>query len=190
MRGEAPPRYIQRPLKLVADAEFRLKMIAYERRTAVFTNQPVTKISNPMETDYGKAYRQLIEIAKTNDIRLVLANFSMAVNSRSDRSDVEFYRTGFPPIYGWIAANATHTRLIDQLVQENPGVLFVDTQRQLDGNHGFFIDLVHFSPKGEQAMAEIFFAAIKNDLERDFVRADLTRESEQHSDHRYSVKPK
>ena len=45
-----------------------------------------------------------------------------------------------------------------------------DTHRQLDGETGEFIDLVHFDRAGEQQMAENIFAAIRLALERDLAR--------------------
>ena len=46
-----------------------------------------------MQTEYATCYRRLIEVTRTNGIRLVLANYSMAVNRQSDSDVVEIHPT-------------------------------------------------------------------------------------------------
>src|SRR5205085_10690004 len=106
-------------------------------------------------------YRQLIDIARANGFRLVLANYSMAVNSQSDSDVIEFYRETFPAIYAAIKVNQMHSLLIKELARQHPGVCFVDTNPHLDGEHQKFIDVVHFAPEGDRQMAETFFEAIQ-----------------------------
>jgi hypothetical protein len=129
------------------------------------------EFSAPVKTPYADAYRELIHITETNHIELVLANFSMAVNPDSDPDVIQFYRAGFPAIYSQIKANQTHSRLVEDLAHENPGICFVNTHPGLDGAHHNFIDLMHFNKSGEEKMAETFFSAIQPILERTQVSA-------------------
>lgn len=162
--GKAPPEYQTRPLKLLGDAEYRLKVIAYLREReahAVRTAAPVALLDN----EYARGYRELIELARTNDIRLVLANYSMAVNAASDLDVVAFYRSGFPDVLAQIRANELHSQIVEILATAAPEVTFVNTHPQLDGQHEKFIDLVHFTQPGRNEMATAMFEAIKPVLE-------------------------
>jgi lysophospholipase L1-like esterase len=163
-----PPMYRPRPLKLLADAEFRVKVIWFKHRLVAQAARGSTSVSDPMETEYGRAYRDLIQIARTNNIRLVLANFSMAVNEKSDRDVIEFYRPIFPTVYWLIKANVTHSAIVRQLAEQNPEVCFVDTLARLDGEHDKYFDLMHFTSKGSRDMAEIMFEGIRPVLEKEF----------------------
>ncbi len=165
---QAPPAYKPRPLKLLADAEYSLKILRYKYRAANVQFNPPAQ-SALMETEYARAYRELVKTAKTNSIRLVLANYSMAVNRQSDPAVIEFYRTTYPAIYWEMKA---HSSIVQEVAQQSPEVCFVDTHPGLDGQHEKFIDLLHFDPQGEQQMAETFFAGIKKVLQEDLVRTN------------------
>jgi hypothetical protein len=117
-----------------------------------------------METEYARAYRQLIQIARTNGIVLVVGSFSMAVNQRSDPKVIDFYRGATLAVHWQIIANRVHSTLIRQLVEQYPEIRFVDTQPHLDGEHDKFTDLVHLTQEGRQQLAETFFAGITNVL--------------------------
>ena len=121
----------------------------------------------PLETPYADAYRDLIRTTEDHHIQLVLANYSMAVNSRSDPDLVQFYRGGFPVIHFQIKANQAHSAIVEKLAAEHPGVRFVDTHPHLDGAHEKFADVMHFNKKGEEQLAETFFTAIRPILERE-----------------------
>jgi hypothetical protein len=98
---------------------------------------------------------------------LVIANYSMAVTSRSDPNVVKFYQQTFPSIYPSIQVNEMHSQLIDEIVRRNPGICFVDTHPALDGEHRKFIDLVHFAPEGDRQMAEAFWSGMADVLKQD-----------------------
>jgi len=173
--GAAPPAYAQRALQLLGDAEFKFKTMLYNQRRAANQSQVSHLTTDPMTSEYARAYRQLIELAATNHIKLVLADFSMAVNRESDSKVVEFYRRGIPVAPSWaIGANEAHTTIVETLARENPQVCFVDTQPALDGKYDDYIDLVHFSEEGEHAMAETMFAGIKPVLEKELSTANAT----------------
>jgi lysophospholipase L1-like esterase len=157
------PPYRQRPLKLLADFEQGLKIRAYKRRMTAM-QEKTASIPDPMQSPYATTYRQLIAIARTNGIALVVGNFSMAANLQSESGVLDFYRAGYPLAAARVRANAAHSGMVSQLVKENPEIYFVDTHPSLDGYNEKFIDLVHFTQEGRQQLAETFFAGITNIL--------------------------
>jgi lysophospholipase L1-like esterase len=168
--GPLPPAYKPRPLKLLADAEYHLRITAFKRKMIQPLQQQLPTFSRPLETDYAQAYRELITLARTNGIRLVLANFSMAVNRESDSGVVEFYRGGFPSVHWLILGNQAHSKIVEELARQNDGVTFVDTHTNLDGHYDRYVDLVHFTQEGRQQLAETMFAGIRGGLEKDLGR--------------------
>jgi lysophospholipase L1-like esterase len=159
--GKGPPPYKERPLKLLADSEYRFKMMAYRHsRVAPVTSTNIVP-DDPMKTEYADAYRDLIQATHTNGIKLVLANYSMAVNAQSDADVVTFYRAGFPRVISEIDANRVHSQIVSNLAAGNPGIHLVDTHPGLDGQHEKFIDLVHFTQAGRKQIAETMFKSIK-----------------------------
>ena len=166
-----PSPYRHRPLKLLADCEYRWKMILYRRRMNPQRLLDPGAFSNPLSTKYADAYRELISITSTNHIRLVLANYAMAVNNQSDADIVQFYRIASPPIHWQIRANAVHTELLRQLTEAHPEVRMVNTHPDMDGNPDNFIDMAHMTQTGRQRMAENMFAGIKALLERELLPA-------------------
>ncbi|HEV2391222.1 MAG TPA: hypothetical protein VG146_02550 [Verrucomicrobiae bacterium] len=162
-----PPAFKQRPMPLLAKAEYRFKMLSFRKQFAAnpaFEPPPVSKL---LQSACAEDYRQLIKIARSNHIRLVIGNYSMAVDSQSTGELVEFYRKAFPAVYALIGVNQLNSLLLEELARQNPEVCLVDTHPQLDGAHDKFIDLVHFAPAGDRQMAETFFAAITNLVQQD-----------------------
>jgi len=167
MVGPPPTPYRQRPLGLLADVEYKLKLLAFrEKRTPRLARSPGTEI-DPMKNPYAECYQQLIDIARTNRFRLVLANFSMAVNKDSSPAVSKFYQVGYPATPRLVEANVLHTSMLRTLATNNPEVYLLDTQHGLDGKCENFLDLVHFSPDGDRKMAEVIFEGIKPLLERE-----------------------
>ena len=164
IHGHKQPAYRQRPIKLLADAEYGIKLRLYRRslepKAVPFRDGSVA----PDETEYAAAYRDLITVARTNGIRLALANFSMAVNDRSAPDVVAFYRAGFPSVHLQIKANELHSGLVASLAGEHPDVLFMNTHPELDGAHEKFIDLIHFTQKGREQLAENIYRSIEATL--------------------------
>ena len=165
-----PPRLKPRPLRLLAEAEYGWKIRRFKRRySAELAGHPPV-LTEPLRTEYAAAYRQLISFAATNQIRLALADFSMAVNAGSDPRVVDFYRRSSPEVDWQIKANEVHTTIVRQLAIEHPGVCLIDTHPGLDGEHAKFIDPVHFTPDGEEQMAEAMFTSIRKVLEEDLAK--------------------
>jgi lysophospholipase L1-like esterase len=165
--GAPLPHYQARPVKLLGDVEYRAKILLYRWNRI----QPSPR-SDPEihlgDNPYAHAYRELIGLARSNNLHLVMANYSMAVNTNSDIDVIGFYRAAFPEVQQTIRANELHTQLVRQLAKENPDVIFVDTHPRLDGQHDKFIDLVHFTQEGRDDMAEMMFNAIRPVLEQEF----------------------
>ncbi|MDB6022297.1 MAG: hypothetical protein JWQ04_2154 [Pedosphaera sp.] len=172
--GKAPPVYHDRPLKLLGDLEYGVKLMRYKKRLVASIAPAPPGIAPPMETRYARDYRELSQVARTNGIRLVVANYSMAVNGGSDHRLTEFFRRAYPQVYAQIRANAVHSAIVRQLAAENPEICLIDTHQHLDGEHDKFIDLVHLTQPGRQQIAETIFAGIKKILEQDLSTADAT----------------
>lgn len=164
--GRHLPVFKARPLQLLAECEYRLKMIYSKHRLLTRKALAPPPVSNLMATTYAKAYEELISVAASNHIRLVLANYSMAVNAASPSELVDFYREGYPALYWQIEANQMHTRLVGLLAREHD-LCLVDTHPYLDGRHQFFIDSIHFTQDGDRMMAETMFQGIKPILEKE-----------------------
>jgi len=168
--AEPPPPYQTRPLAILADLEYKLKIRSYRKRYDLKSNPRPGYVSSPMETEYAGLYRQLIGFARTNRIRLALATYSMAVNEQSARDLVEFYQQANLGVDWQIKANLVHSMIVRQLALENPEIFLVDTCPLLDGQHEKYYDLVHFTPAGEQEMAELFFSRLRKILEADLLK--------------------
>ena len=170
--GKIPPVYRKRPLKLLADVEHRLKILYYRQHQSwkLVVHSPAA--SNVLQSQYARAYRDLINTTQTNGVRLVLANYSMAVNTQSELDVVKFYQATFPWVFTMIRANMAHSLLVEQLTQQHPGICFVDTHPHLDGAHEDFIDVTHLTQEGRRQLAENIFAGISKVLEEDLSRRD------------------
>jgi lysophospholipase L1-like esterase len=162
-----PPRYHQRPLKLLADVEHHFRILAYRKRYSPRSTPAPAYASSPMESEYAREYRQLIEMTRTNGIHLLLATYSMAVNEHIDRDLVDFYRLTNTGVEWKIKANVAHNQIVEQLARENPDICFAETRPTFDGHHELFYDICHFTPEGEERMAKIMFDAIKDVLQKE-----------------------
>jgi len=168
--GRIPPVYRKRPLKLLAAAEHRLKILYYRQRQSSKLVVHNAAASDVLQSPYARAYRELINLTQTNDVRLALANFSLAVNRQSDLDVVKFYQASFPSVFTLIRANMAHSLLVEQLTHQYPGICFVDTHPHLDGAHENFIDVAHLTQAGRLQLAENVFAGIRKVLEEDLAR--------------------
>jgi lysophospholipase L1-like esterase len=173
--GKGPPPYQERPLKVLADCEYRLKMISYRRDRLSGIRPAQLVAADPMETEYAKAYGDLFQAACTNGIQLVLANYSMAVNAQSDPDVVNFYRAAFPQVLSQIQANQLHSKIVAEMGRMHPEICLVNTHPGLDGNNEDFIDLVHFTQEGRQRIARTMFETIKPILQRELTARESTQ---------------
>jgi lysophospholipase L1-like esterase len=167
--GKTPPRFYERPIMLLADCEYALKLSNYRRHYAAQPAIRTVSMEDAMNSRYAQGYRDLIELARTNHIRLALANFCLAVNAQTKPEVTKFYDMTCP-IYPGIKANIAHTMMLEQLSREHPDVCCIDTHRNLDGEHEKFIDHVHLTQEGRQQLAENIYAGIEQTL-----RGELNR---------------
>jgi lysophospholipase L1-like esterase len=165
------PNYKRRPSRLLAKCEYNIRLLWFKRRLASKPAGPPPSISKLLASEYANAYRDLIAIGRTNNIRLVLGTSSLAVTRSSDPAVIEFYRQVFPGIYPFIDVNGLHSMLVEELARQNPDVRLIDTHPHLDGDNEKFIDLVHFAPQGDRQLAETFFEGIKDMLSVDLAGA-------------------
>jgi len=175
-----PPAYRERPVKLLADAEYRFKVLSYRRRVRDNIASPATPAGDFQKNAYLQGYRELVDLTRSNHVHLVLANYSMAVNSGSDLDVIAFYRAGFPDVLNYIRANEMHSRIVSTVADANSNVTYVDTHPALDGQYDNFIDLVHFTQPGREAMAETIFEAIVPVLENDLDDGSRKASAEPH----------
>jgi len=173
--GKRPPTYHPRPLWLLAAVEHRARLSFYRRRLRVRQDFDAASRRDPMTTKYAAAYRELIRVAQAAHIRLVLANFSMAVDGHSDAAVVGFYQAGFPSARFQIEANRIHSLLLRTLASEHPEVAFVDTQMHLDGKHERFVDLVHLTQAGRAQLSENLFTGMRPLLENELAAVRPSR---------------
>ena len=165
--GELPPARQHRPLKLLETCEYRWRVFFYKRRAHAQLTRTPPGLTDPMKSRYAGDYRHFIQAVQTNGIRLVLGNFSLAVNRHSHPDVVTFYRSGFPSVYWQIRANEVHSSILAEFARQDPRICLVDTHPGLDGEHEKFIDLVHLTQEGRKQLAENFFAGIKDVLKRE-----------------------
>ena len=170
VRSPQPPRFIDRPLYLLARTEFHLRWLIYLWRhpqpTAV-PPLPAPWRDAVLESPLARKYEELIAIAKTNGIRLALADFNLAVGAHGDPDVIEYYRSVFPQVREIIPANDANTWLLGQLARRHPEVLYVPTQTNLHGIHSKFIDLVHLTQQGRWQLAQNIFEGIRGVIPQD-----------------------
>ena len=162
-----PPAYVERPVKLFAKIEYNVKLGRLKRRLAQNPLRESPTSVAPLSTPCAEAYECLIDAARTNGIRLAIANFAMAVTTNTPREVMEFYRGGFPSVYWSAEANAAHSELVQQLARKHPEIALIDMHPGLDGEHEKFIDIVHMTQVGRQQAAENVFVGIRSFLEQD-----------------------
>ena len=151
------PAFIERPIALLAQVEHRIRLIRFKRNHfhPAPSRETVARLhSGILQTRYARLYEQLIGIARTNQIKLVLLNFNMAANQNSPKPVVNFYALAFPDVGFRIQANQLQTHLLATLADLNRDVLFVNTGRGLDGVHSRYIDLVHLTQEGRDQLAQ------------------------------------
>ena len=161
--GVAPARK-NRPIHLLANVEYRLRLWLHHRRKVIETMLPPAEVPLPLETPYAQAYRELIAICRARRIELLLCDYSMAMNKRNPTARSEFYRTAFPPSARLAQANSVHTLIVRELARLHPETHYVETHGNLDGDADKFLDLIHLRQPGRQQLAEHVFAGVSNVL--------------------------
>ena len=127
-----------------------------------------------LKSRYAEAYRKLIALGRDKGVPVALATASMAVNERSPREVKDFYGAVFKPIDDIIAANAAHNRMVRLLAKES-GAPLIDMTPGVDGvwDEDLFLDIVHFTEKGNERVAEGMFEALLPILAKEGLRCDV-----------------
>jgi peptidoglycan/LPS O-acetylase OafA/YrhL len=149
---------------LIGETVFSIERAAHRWRTRnivapqeppPFTDQAL------LASRYADEYRKLITLGREQGVPIVLATSSMAVDESSPRLVRDFYGTVFKPIDDIVAANLAHNRLVRLLSQEE-GVPVIDAGQGVDGNwdDDLYLDIVHFTERGNQRTAQNMFTAL------------------------------
>jgi lysophospholipase L1-like esterase len=117
---------------------------------------------------YAKAYLSLIALGRESGVPVALATSSLAVNESSPREVKDFYGDVFKPIDDIIAANAAHNRMVS-LIALKTGAPLIDMTAGVDGvwDDDLFLDIVHFTERGNERVAEKMFEALLPVLAKD-----------------------
>ena len=167
LRQEAEPNepgVRPRASALIARAVLTIERGVHDWRTR---NAPPPVAPPPLSDEallksrYAAAYRKLIALSRDNGVPVALATASMAVNEDSPRAVKDFYGTVFKPIDDIIAANAAHNRMVRLLAQEY-GAPLIDMTPGIDGvwDDDLFLDIVHFTERGNERVAQKMFEAL------------------------------
>jgi len=169
------PQYCPRPVWLLAECEYRVRVYLFRRSVTVKNVPQTAALPDILNSPYARVYEALVSLSATNGIHLVVANYSMAVNATSEPDAKEFYRNaGFPNAYSLIKVNEMHSALVEAMGRRHPEVIIVDTHPQLDGESDKFTDLLHFDPAGDRQLAANVFGSISNLLSKELAGASLT----------------
>ena len=162
-----PPRFVERPSLLLAQGEYRVRLLRFRRahfRSNLSPAALARRQAVVMNSTCARLYGELISLARTNGIQLVLLNHNLAVHDQSPPAVIRFYEGGFPDVKYRVQANRLHSFLLEQLGRQNPDVLCLDVNPGLDGCYDQFIDLVHLTQAGRDQLAENVCNGIRNFL--------------------------
>lgn len=159
------PRRGDGPSALIEEVLYRAKLYRWKKSPVparTFSEDEV------LRSRYAELYRELIRLGRKNNFQVALATFSMAVVPLSPREVVEFYGLTFSPIDDVMARIAAHNYMIEKIAAQE-SVPVIDTTPNLAGawDEDIFLDLVHFTQKGRDRLAERMFAGLAPILRKD-----------------------
>jgi peptidoglycan/LPS O-acetylase OafA/YrhL/lysophospholipase L1-like esterase len=157
-----PPKPLLRPSPLLAAVEHRFDMLHFVEALKQHAKAVVPTPAAALNSDLAHYYEELIRVGREHNFMPVLANPSLAATSKSPNEVIDFYRGVFPNTWRILAASDVHDQLIRNIAHRS-AVPFVDTTPGLNGewDADLFIDLVHFTWKGNEVMAERMFDGLK-----------------------------
>jgi len=158
-----PPDWRPRGSMLIAEAFYRTHLLRYGKRMQAFQKPPA---SIKYSDTYDKLYGEIIDMGAANGFTPVLGTMSLVVNQQSPQEVIDFYGRTFVPISRILPAIAEHNRIVEKVARRR-SVAFVDTQPALSGkwNDNDFIDIIHFTQKGSNILAQTVFDRIAPLLE-------------------------
>jgi lysophospholipase L1-like esterase len=158
------PQQRKRPSALIEAA--REKLYIWKKERALVSAYSEDKL---LHSQYSELYRELIRLGNEHHFQVVLANSSLAVNVSSPQEVKDFYgivENG--TINLKLAQNAAHNGMVKRIANA-AGVPFIDTTPNLDGNWDadLYLDVAHFSQKGNDLIAQHIFDGLVPVLQRD-----------------------
>lgn len=160
-----PPDLRPRGSMLIAEAFYRTRLLRYAKRMQAF-QKPAGAIR--YSDTYDRLYSEIVDMGSANGFTPVLATFNLVVNEQSPQEVIDFYGRTFVPISRILPAVAEHNRIVESVARRT-GTTFIDTRPALSGkwNDDEFIDLIHFTQKGSNVMAQTVFERIEPLLRAD-----------------------
>ena len=144
-------------------------MLTIERALHDWRTRNVVRLPAPaplsdaalMKSRYAEDYRKLIALARDHGAPVALATSSLAVDAGSPREVKDFYGAVFKPIDDIIAANAAHNRMV-RLIGREEGAPVVEAIAGVDGDwdDDLYLDIVHFTERGNERVARAMFEAL------------------------------
>lgn len=149
-----PPRISERPSYLIRQLEFRWLTREFYRTTVNWSASDKDILKTDLALEYGKLAKTVSE----NNKKMFFLTYNLAINESSPEEAVLFYKQGFPLADAAITMNNIQTKIM-RTVGEQYGVSVIDTSKGLNGTYDLdnFIDLVHFTKKGDRIMAKNVF---------------------------------
>ncbi|WP_215398437.1 SGNH/GDSL hydrolase family protein [Rheinheimera oceanensis] len=137
-------------------------------RYVPYKYSPMPDLS-PYLQQYAASLRQIVELAQQRQVKTIL----LAENLRSFRSEQPLqlqqqlaasalYYTPCLTVGQFSEVFEQYNRVQQQVAAEFTGVHYVSLSEQVPGGSEYFTDSVHFSAKGEQAIAAALAQVLKN----------------------------
>lgn len=163
-----PPRRIDRPSTLLAELEFRFKLMRFRSRHEHTSFSGIT-MEDILNAKLAKFYEEFFELSRKHNFKVVMGTFNMAVDESSPEEARNFYKRSYPDLFRILPANIWHNNMVRKLVELNPDIYLAETGEGLDGVYmeDNFIDLVHFTQMGRDRLANNFFMGIKDLLKEE-----------------------
>ncbi len=110
---------------------------------------------------YGQ-YHELMEHARHSGYQLAFLSFNTALAADSPAGAKDFYRGAWPGVTSIVEQIHLHNLMIEELARTTNNARFVDTSANLYGKYDgdIYLDIVHFTPRGDAIMAENVYRGI------------------------------